>query len=630
MQFKKIFLIFLLAASIEVSAQSSFSYSPERPQAGDAITITYTPSGQLAESKKPVMLKLYKLTGESERVYDGVIKKAGKHYTANITTDTSDVLIAVTFYNDEGVDENGEEGFLIPLYQGEEYRAGLGYAQAGFYTDILTNPQFDKALESIETEFEKHPETRDRQLVKYLRIYQKVKPEEFDKEVQKTIEATLKAELKDEDDYSRLQSLYALNKLTQQSDFIRKLKEEKFPDGKWTIQQTLNSYMSEPDVEKKEKLWKEISAKIDNDTDWKSFRPWKENYKTVLLNSFRQTKDWQGMDRMIEKWNIKGGALASQLNSIAWDMQEKNEDLLQAEKFAERATAWAKNEINKPTEPKPDYLTESEWKKNNERRYAMYADTYAMVEYKLGNYKKGFPYAEEAALKINNGNDASLNGTYALLAAKVLAPRKYMPQMEKMVREGKANAAIKDALKDAYVKRNGEAGYEQYIAALEKEALASLRAEVKKSMIDIEAPAWTLADVQGNQVNVADLRGKVVIVDFWATWCGPCKASFPGMQTAVTKYKADPNVAFLFINTWESGDDKVKIANDFIVENKYDFHVLMDNDNKVVEQFGVSGIPTKFVIDKNGKIRFKSVGFSGNDEKLVQELSLMIELAREA
>jgi peroxiredoxin len=99
------------------------------------------------------------------------------------------------------------------------------------------------------------------------------------------------------------------------------------------------------------------------------------------------------------------------------------------------------------------------------------------------------------------------------------------------------------------------------------------------------------------------------------------------MQKMVTKFKDNPDVKFVFVDTWERGDDKKKNAADFITSNKYTFQVLLDDENKVVEQFGVEGIPTKFVIDKDGMIRFQSVGFDGSDEKLVQELTAMIEMA---
>ena len=151
--------------------------------------------------------------------------------------------------------------------------------------------------------------------------------------------------------------------------------------------------------------------------------------------------------------------------------------------------------------------------------------------------------------------------------------------------------------------------------------------DLRKSMINEKAPVFALVDLNGKKIDLGELKGKVVIVDFWATWCGPCKASFPGMQKMVSKYKDDPNVKFVFIDTWEKGDEKQKNAAEFIANNKYSFHVLMDNDDKVVAEFKVEGIPTKFVIDKNGMVRFKAVGFDGSDDKLMTELTAMIEMA---
>ena len=83
-----------------------------------------------------------------------------------------------------------------------------------------------------------------------------------------------------------------------------------------------------------------------------------------------------------------------------------------------------------------------------------------------------------------------------------------------------------------------------------------------------------------------------------------------------------------FINTWERVEDKTKNASEFIAKNDYPFHVLMDEDSKVIEKYKVSGIPTKFIIDAQGNIRFKSIGFSGSDDKLVEELSTMVSLIK--
>ena len=149
------------------------------------------------------------------------------------------------------------------------------------------------------------------------------------------------------------------------------------------------------------------------------------------------------------------------------------------------------------------------------------------------------------------------------------------------------------------------------------------------------APDFRLQDLEGNWVSLADLKGKVVVLDFWATWCAPCIKSFPAMQMAVDKYKDDPDVRFLFINTWEQKENPTDFVQQFLKKRGFDFTVLMDNKdpvskrNPVVESYGVNGIPAKFIIDVNGNIRHKLTGFKGGDnEAQVQELSELIESSR--
>jgi peroxiredoxin len=208
----------------------------------------------------------------------------------------------------------------------------------------------------------------------------------------------------------------------------------------------------------------------------------------------------------------------------------------------------------------------------------------------------------------------------------VLTSQELKPQLEKMIRDGYGSTEATEALKRIYVAENkSDAGFDAYVAALGKEMMEKKTAEVKKTIISKPAPAFTLVDATGKKVTLADYKGKVIVLDFWATWCGPCISSFPGMQKVVDQYRDNPNVKILFVNTWERADDKVKKATDFLAAKKYRFEVLFDKDNSVAEQFTVDGIPTKFVIDQAGNIRFQSIGYGGSEAGLVSEVAAMVE-----
>jgi len=155
-----------------------------------------------------------------------------------------------------------------------------------------------------------------------------------------------------------------------------------------------------------------------------------------------------------------------------------------------------------------------------------------------------------------------------------------------------------------------------------------MKNKLMKQMVSKDSPDFTLKNLSGETVSLSALKGKVVVLDFWATWCNPCVSSFPGMQRAVDIYANDPDVVFLFINTWERVKDKEENARKFISEKKYSFNVLLDLDSKVITSYKVRGIPTKFIIDKEGKTRFVSVGYSGNNDQLVDEMQAMISLLK--
>jgi peroxiredoxin len=117
------------------------------------------------------------------------------------------------------------------------------------------------------------------------------------------------------------------------------------------------------------------------------------------------------------------------------------------------------------------------------------------------------------------------------------------------------------------------------------------------------APEISLKDLQGHEVRLSDFRGKVVLLNFWATWCKPCKEEMPAMQTSYDKLR-DKGFVVLAVNELEDTD---RVA-EHIRTHGHTFEVVMDRNNNVANRYGVVGLPASFVIDPQGIVRERITG----------------------
>ncbi len=118
------------------------------------------------------------------------------------------------------------------------------------------------------------------------------------------------------------------------------------------------------------------------------------------------------------------------------------------------------------------------------------------------------------------------------------------------------------------------------------------------------APLFTLKDTQGTNVSLSDFKGKVVLINFWSIWCGPCKAEMPSLNNLYKALK-DKGFAVLAIST----DSSEKAVRSFVAERRIFFPVLMDKDQTVYsDKYAVLGLPMSFLIDRNGVVVGRVVG----------------------
>lgn len=123
------------------------------------------------------------------------------------------------------------------------------------------------------------------------------------------------------------------------------------------------------------------------------------------------------------------------------------------------------------------------------------------------------------------------------------------------------------------------------------------------------APDFKLANRAGGETSLAALRGQVVMINFWASWCGPCRQEFPALDQIYSRYKP-MGFALVAINVESEKSD----AERFLGQRPVSFPILFDPDNKVSGSYGVSAMPTTVLVDRQGRVRWQHRAYKPGDE----------------
>lgn len=250
-----------------------------------------------------------------------------------------------------------------------------------------------------------------------------------------------------------------------------------------------------------------------------------------------------------------------------------------------------------------------------------YADCLKIKGYLLlsaGRDQEAITFLKEAT-ELSERKNSEVNKNYIKSLIKNHQYETAKVEIELMVKFGKINHEIKEYWKELV---NRIPGTNPDFFSIQERITTDKRIEMmKKNMSKIQFADFTLADVNGIIVDSKKDRGKVIVIDFWATWCAPCVASMPALQQTIDKYAKDSTVVFYLINYKQTKD----VIKNFLSKRTNSFHVLMDENGMTFDNLKVTALPTRFVIDSNGYIRFRSSGYNMNAEEYFQELSAMIE-----
>ncbi len=344
----------------------------------------------------------------------------------------------------------------------------------------------------------------------------------------------------------------------------------------------------------------------------------------MIAGRYGQLGQQEKMYEMFEKALKLDPENADILNNLSYEWAKQGINLDKAEAYSQKAVEVAEK---KTSGSKPVGMSRERWERLAKSEHGNYLDTYGWVLYQKGNHsralkelQKAFKLADEPTIQYHLGMalyktgdiDGAIDNLITSLAGRVEDPAKAKSDLELIYKEKYKTLKGLDKLLQQAVEKS--------LARQQAEDEADAAKVVNKS-----APDFTLTDLNDQPYKLSQFRDKVVILDFWATWCGPCKLAMPLINKVHLEFK-DQGLVVLGINL--EGRDKNQRVKQFIEESGHQFVILQGGMMGIgLDQvYDVTGIPTTFVIDKQGIIRYRHIGYREDlDQMLAREVEELLK-----
>jgi len=620
-------IMLLTLINIFYAKENTIKINPPKPHPGDEVTITYNPEGTPLSSAASIEMRVYPwandVEGNLEKMTSVDMKKEGEVWMAKFSGSGMTDIAAILFISENKMDNNEKNGYFVNFYNNdgsERKGAKIGHAIAISSMDwarniLNVNLDFKKAKIEMEEAFNIDPSLKKKNFDAYILALLLA-----NKENKAAAPALLQSEInwfascKDltDEEYEILVLDCKKFRMAEKEKEVTEQAISKYPNGKVAFLKKIDSIVIDEnaaaEIEKLDKLFPE-KRKSD---EYRNFirRVIDEN-KMDYLKDIVTKNIWLIENQSICNYILNGALTLSVDQQFLQIVNSKFRALIN-------------KEFSRPLSERENTVSEKQEAGKRQMNFAYSAFLYGKILGILHQAEKAAEVFEEAAKIIPPERmSAKYFEWYVQNLIESNQFEKAGPLLETSIKLGKATEKVKTLSKDYYVKKQGsDAGYEDYFAGLTGKAKNKMEDEIKGKLTNKPAPEFTLKDFSGKEVKLSDFKGKTVILDFWATWCGFCKASFPVMKKLIEKYSGNDKIIFVFIDTFERIDNPVEVASKYLKDNNYPFYSLSDKENKVAELYGVKGIPAKIFIDKNGNLRLFSAGF--NESSFADEIDYMI------
>lgn len=632
---KSLFLCFILLISLHslISASDSLtnnriSFIPDHPIKGSPFQMFYNPKGTNLENETEVYAAYYSLINDKTVAHSVPMTKNGDTWSASINPETDAISIGFKFFSGDISDSNNSSGYCIELHGTDNKPIPGAYTDmlylkvhAAYNLGIMVDLSLKNELfETLKNEFSVRPETKQKYIDIYLSLLKTLYKDDGENAVkEEIINNADRNDLSEAEIYTYYNQCKKYNLKDKMDLYEQKLKE-KNPNHLIFVNNKVMKYISIQDPAERTKFLSEMRQEYPDN--------WQIGYwqKLEVKNLLKEKKIDKAQEYITQSPAVGDCCYYSdgaQIlldegidNNLALEMSRKGVELMRADLINQK-------------DKKPASNTEYDWQKAQNNHFSRHLKTEGLVLMKLENFAEAVNVLEEAAI-LRKYQDPETNEVYCSALIKKGMLEKAVKEMSEFIINNNSTFEMEKMFIDANLALKQEKNIaEAELEKLRNSSYERLKKRFVKELVSIPAPSFTLTDLDGKKVTLEDFKGKTVILDFWATWCGPCIVSFPTMQKMVDKYKDDTSIKFIFINTKDYDDKTTERVKDFLAEDNYKFYILLDDKyNKTANDYALSGIPTKIVIDKEGKIRFQYTGWKGNEDKEMKMFEAIIDLIR--
>jgi thiol-disulfide isomerase/thioredoxin len=622
---KNLLIVVLFFIAVLLNAEEERAKQiPIKPTITDIISITYLPKGNNSAIKNLKDLNIIVVFWKS---YDYTMKmipmlKDGDNFTVNITF-PSDSIVYFTykFISETELDNNDYKWWESFIYNNKGVEVQGGHYQKALSSllsyDLTRNMSNTEVLNEIDRELELYPNNILAKQTKWINNYKNAKDDTEKNKIIKEIRNAYDNWKNNEEITSYI--AYAAN-ATEMDDLLLLIKDyymKKNPTSKLIKLIDCSIITKEKDPDTQITLIQNY-VKNNKDQDYEH----KDMFIASLYDYYVKIQDDNSIKELLRNHDFKDYNYT--INLIDMELN-RDQNFTELEKFIDRAM---ERLILSDVSSKPAYMIDASFLRDRDLKIGILSAMKGRIRFELQDTLQAVHYLDLYYRNVD-ADRSDYNSLYVECLVKNELYRDAVAVSSEIIRRDKFLPGVENFYEDAYKKLYGTlVGFEERLKKDMAEREKTQKANLWRNKINKPLPNFSIENMEGKKVTLSDLKGKIIIIDFWAVWCEPCRASLPFFQKAYEKYKNNKNVMFLAINTLEkiSEGEKLPFIKSFINSNNYTFPVLIDNQEvNLVARLGVESLPTKFAIDKNGNIQFSNIGFNG-EEEMLKEIDYWIEL----